>query len=247
MTDEHEPAALRTDAQLLLAHWREADDMPAAARARVLRRLARPTPVATPEPRGNPWTWVLAVAAALALVWWASVQRGREAEASRHGPGSQAAAIEGGATELERAGSRSPQPPTIAELPPAELPTVAPPAPPSPAPTTPSVTPPRHRDAAPPIDADPPESTLEAERVLIAEAWQRLAAKDPAGALALVDDHARRFAEGILAPERRAVAIVARCIRGDGDAQTRAATWIAADPRSPLVARVRAACDLRGP
>ena len=54
----------------------------------------------------------------------------------------------------------------------------------------------------------------------------------------------RQFAEGVLAPERRAVSIVARCKRGDADAHARAQTWLTAEPRSPLVARVRDACSI---
>lgn len=239
-----EPAALRADARRMLAHWRAADDMPAGARARVQRRLMAAAPREVPAKRpASTWTWALAVAAALVLVWWASAQRRREAEAARVSAREQAAAVDGDTAPGARATIGSDVRPSAAQLPPAELPTTIAPVAPVQRPTSSPRVPTERSDDTPAVI----DSTLERERILIERAWQALAAGDPDAALRSVDEHARHFAEGILAPERRAVAIVARCARGDADAVERAHTWLAAEPRSPLVARVRAACKVIEP
>lgn len=238
---EPEPTLLRADARRLLAHWREADDMPVAARRRVLRRLTEPRAVAAPERRANPWTWIVAVAAALILVWWIGAPRARDARAVPAPAGEQAAAIDDAGADPSRARTT---PAPAAVLPPAELP---PPADATPVPQRPTPSARPRSESAVPQPSITDASTLERERVLIEQAWHAVATGDPAGALARVDEHARHFPEGVLAPERRAVAIVARCIRRDADAEARATTWLAAEPRSPLATRVRAACNLPAP
>lgn len=232
---DREPDELRGDAQRLLAMWRDAQDMPADARARVRRRLEAPTQVQAATPSTRTWTIAVALAAAIVLAWWVSTLGERTIEAQRDPAREQAS---------DRAREDAPQiAPAVA---PAELP-----SPRSDAPTI-----------EPPIEAMPLESpakstarpraapteitasTLAREKALIQQAWETLAKGDPAAALRVVDTHAREFPEGVLAPERRAVAIVARCKRGDADAKERAQKFLATDPRSLLSARVRAACEI---
>ena len=69
-----------------------------------------------------------------------------------------------------------------------------------------------------------------------------LAQGNTAGALAVADEHARRFEHGLLAPERDAVETIARCRRGEGEGPGRAAAFHRAHPGSPLADRVDDAC-----
>jgi hypothetical protein len=89
---------------------------------------------------------------------------------------------------------------------------------------------------------DPSGSTLAAERELVARAWGALALGETAQALEAAAEHARRFPEGLLAPERTAIDAIARCRRGDADGPRRASAFHRAHPRSPLVERVDEAC-----
>src|SRR5262249_48192912 len=136
--------------------------------------------------------------------------------------------------------------PEVATLPPAELPATPPavvaPAQPSSVPASPT-----KKDARPRGEegSEAPaafSSTLAREKVLVEKAWSALAAGDPDAALARVAEHEREIPDGVLAPERRAIAVIAHCKRGDANAAARARAWLAAQPESPLFARVKAAC-----
>lgn len=235
---DREPDDLRSDARRMLVLWRDADDIPADARRRVQRRLAAADTVDPKVSGTRTWTIAVAVAAAVILAWWVAAYRSQTTQA-RHDPTHEQASDHAATRNGEMA------PTSATTLPPAELP--------APSGVVADVDDggditvadePVQRPRSVVGDAPRSGSTLERERLLIQAAWKLLAAGDPDGALLLVDTHARQFAEGVLAPERRAVAIVAWCKRGDADATSRAATWLTAQPRSPLAGRVRAACNL---
>jgi hypothetical protein len=93
--------------------------------------------------------------------------------------------------------------------------------------------------------ADVP-STLEAETRLLREAEVSLRAGDAQRALALLDEHAARFAGGILQEERAAERILALCALGrTGEARAEVDRFLLERPRSPLADRVRASCAAR--
>lgn len=88
-----------------------------------------------------------------------------------------------------------------------------------------------------------PESTIEIETRLLRDAESVRRAGDGARALALLDEHAARFPNGVLAEERAAGRIFALCDLGRlSDATIEAQRFLAERPRSPLAARVRASC-----
>ena len=118
------------------------------------------------------------------------------------------------------------------ELPVVESPAQAP---------APIVVPPRaHRSAARPVARDD-ASTLAAETALLRDADRALRAGDTATALARLDEHAARFPNGALAPERSAERLIVLCQLGVAD--PRAVTrFLDARSGSPLAARVRRAC-----
>jgi hypothetical protein len=246
LDDELEPAPLRADARRMLATWREADAMPRAVKGRVWRRLHRPSRVQSPR-RDTAWVLAVAIAAAVLLVWWGVANVWRAAQDDSAPRIDQAvdhrddAAHGQPVVELQR----TVEPPVVAPTP-GPSPTIAPPV------QTPTARnalepPARPRSVAPPREeapvADATTTTLARERDLIARAWSALAHGDPASALARAAEHEQAFPDGLLAPERRAIAVIARCKRGDRDADVAAQAWIAAQPRSPLVNRVRVACE----
>ncbi len=247
--DGAEPDTLRDDAARMLGHWRDADSMPPAAHARVWRRLASPanSRPASGSARSG-WTWAIALAAALVLAWWVSAWLRRDTERTH------AEAFDAAVHTVD------PQPPRVDSVvaaplthtTPAELPAVTPspaPTPPGPAgeplgtpPTKrPTTTPPAVMPAATPL---PEPSSLTRERGLIERAWQALTDGDPATALLRAAEHGREFPTGVLAPERRAIVVIARCTRQDAGAAGQAAQWLAAEPGSVLARRVRAACSV---
>ncbi|HWB81151.1 MAG TPA: hypothetical protein VG755_39580 [Nannocystaceae bacterium] len=236
--DDDEPAPLRADALQLVAHWREHDAMPRVSQARVWRRLEDEAP--QPRAHGNARVWTIAfavmAAAALVVAWW-SFGPSRRTVAER-GKGEQASDRRIG-DDAKAAAQRTPE---VATLPPAELPATPPAiAPAQPMPASPTKKEARTRTQAPEA-AEPFSSTLAREKVLVERAWSALAAGDPDAALARVAEHAREIPDGVLAPERRAIAVIAHCKRGDANAAARARAWLAAEPDSPLSARVKAAC-----
>jgi len=86
-------------------------------------------------------------------------------------------------------------------------------------------------------------TTLEAETRLVRAGVAALHERDPVRALALFDEHARRYPSGTLAEERAAARVNALCDLGQVDnAQAAAAAFLRDRPSSPLAARVRTAC-----
>jgi len=86
----------------------------------------------------------------------------------------------------------------------------------------------------------PAGDTLEAELALVNEA-QRVLASDPKRALALAEEHAKRFPDGALAQEREVVAISALLALGRRDAAvSRGAKFAATWPRSAHLVRISA-------
>jgi hypothetical protein len=82
------------------------------------------------------------------------------------------------------------------------------------------------------------------ERDLIAKAWGALSAGDGSEATRWAKQHAREFPDGILGPERRALIVIVDCQASRAGAGARARKWLDQQPRSPLVARVRNACEI---
>jgi hypothetical protein len=84
-----------------------------------------------------------------------------------------------------------------------------------------------------------PASDLAAENTLIGRARASLATS-PAASLAAVDEHARRFPRGELAPEREYLRVSAlRSLGRHDEARTRARSYLATYPKSPHAAAVR--------
>jgi hypothetical protein len=102
--------------------------------------------------------------------------------------------------------------------------------------------------SAPPTVASAPapteRSALAEETRLLREADRALRAGNAETALALVDEHATRFPDGVLAPERSAERLIALCQSGKSDAAA-AARFLAGRASSPLAARVKQACGVR--
>jgi hypothetical protein len=133
--------------------------------------------------------------------------------------------------------SEPPGPATVVESPAVE--NLAPP-PSQPEPRAPLPSRPSH--ASPPVQAPAAPSVAE-ELQLLRAAEERFHAGAPAQALALLDDHARRFPRGVLAEERRASRILALCQLGQvAVATSEADTFVAQHPSSPFVEKVRHAC-----
>jgi hypothetical protein len=88
-------------------------------------------------------------------------------------------------------------------------------------------------------------STLEQELPLLQSAQEALRGGDTDRALGLLETHAKRFPDGMLAQERRAVHAMAVC-RKNGRAAGRAEAdeFLLDAPASPLAQRVRAVCSL---
>jgi TolA-binding protein len=84
-------------------------------------------------------------------------------------------------------------------------------------------------------------STLAAETKLLRDADRALRAGDTATALARLDEHAARFPNGALAPERAAEWLIVLCEVGAADPRA-VSQFLAARSGSPLAARVRRAC-----
>jgi hypothetical protein len=90
-------------------------------------------------------------------------------------------------------------------------------------------------------EAAPPSSELG----LLTAMQLALRGGDNARALALVDEHARRFPTSSLAPEREGARALARCAEAaPGEARRLGQAFLSSYPVSPLGARVRATCGL---
>jgi hypothetical protein len=103
------------------------------------------------------------------------------------------------------------------------------------------VTPPKRvsRPSAPGV----PEADLEQELSLMERAQQSLTQGDPEGALSSLDQHAAEHPDGLLSIERQGVRAIALCQSGSRDEGQRVARrFLNSSPKSPVAARVRAAC-----
>jgi hypothetical protein len=84
-------------------------------------------------------------------------------------------------------------------------------------------------------------STLTEETRLLREADRALRSGNSERALTLLDEHATRFPDGVLEPERSAERIIAACKTGRSDAAA-AKQYLGQHPGSPFTARIQLAC-----
>ena len=86
-------------------------------------------------------------------------------------------------------------------------------------------------------------STLREEATLLERAQRALAANSPGLALAILDEHARRFPSGALREEREAASVLALCGLGRvSEARSLARAFVTAAPHSVLVPRLDRSC-----
>jgi outer membrane protein assembly factor BamD (BamD/ComL family) len=79
---------------------------------------------------------------------------------------------------------------------------------------------------------------------VLRQAQEDLRAGLPAQALSRLTEYDRRFGTGALEEERRAVAAIALCLANPGsEAKAKAEHFVRTAPESPLVERVRSACQ----
>jgi hypothetical protein len=89
----------------------------------------------------------------------------------------------------------------------------------------------------------PSADDLVEETHLLREANVATRAGDPVRALALLEEHARRFPRGVLGEERDAERVLALCAAGrTAEAHAAAQRFLAARPGSALAGRVRSSC-----
>lgn len=267
-TPRRSPAPLPRDARAALAAYREAEQIPARIRDRIwdvvgAEDAPEPAfdPLGEPAPsgrRGTAWVGIgLAIAATLALAWrlGGSLAEQREAQAVSPAAAMQAdgdpaegrarARVERrigehGSASSTTGSARSPDEPVRSVATPGHEERAE-------SARQPATRPRRHPDVprkprVDPLAAPASTSTLAAERELVAKAWRALAQGNTAGALGTAAEHARRFPDGLLTPEREAIEAITHCRRGEGDPVVRAAAFHRVHPRSPLAERVDRAC-----
>lgn len=90
----------------------------------------------------------------------------------------------------------------------------------------------------------PASSEMIEEIALVRAMHEALAAQAPARAIALADEHSRRFPQGRLGLEVEGLRIVAECRRTGSSAETMATAdaFVQSHPLAPVVDRVRSAC-----
>lgn len=261
MTEPHDDLpALDPRAAALLATYRRSRAMPPAARARVHDRLSGTCPQAHVLPlmsrRHHGAAWAVALALAAAVLLWLA-RRGPDL-AEKTGDAATMSPAHAAPTAASDASLLAP-PPAAPRSEPSITPAVAP-APeavrPRLKPTDRRESPPRdpaaldRRDdphASPDLDDAPPAqpaSDLRGERELLARGWQSLAGGDAGAAARDAGEHARRWPEGVLAPERRALEAAASCVADPSRDAELARAFLADHPRSPLARRVRDVCRL---
>jgi hypothetical protein len=100
---------------------------------------------------------------------------------------------------------------------------------------------------APPL-SPPPSPAFDRDDLALIERMQlALRDGDVAHALALADEHERRFPTSRFTPEREGAKTIARCAHEDARTAIDAArAFTVRYPDSPLTARVRVACDRNG-
>lgn len=239
------PPPLPENMRALLGAYRAHTAMPEEARERVAQRLVEPE-VSTP-PR-SPWRWGMGAAVAAGLLLWlvaglrADPLAPREDAVGSQAP-AQASTDEGGQARVvpppQGARRATPTtPPPTAERPDAER--VPPTSPPESAPA--ARTPPRVRTPKATAPPDPPAaSRLGEENRLIARTWSHVRAAEYDKARAQLDQHARTFAAGVLAPEREALRVIVQCLEHPEHA-TAALSAYERRGQTALRAKVREAC-----
>ncbi len=258
------PPALSPELRAMLGTYREAQAMPADAKARVQDRLR------TTDERRPIWLWASVGAVAAALLLWAGVASmlGSTQTSAESDPGSQAA-MQATASDGETAVAAQPPEPGAApfrspvgrEIEPVPLepgPESFDPEPepsrepvPEPLPEPGARKKPRRPKSAAAPEPEPqpveivpqtPASRLGAENRLIAKTWEHLRANRYAQAKASLHEHASAFPHGVLAPERRALQVIVDCLANPQAAAGKAQAY-AASGRSTLLAKVRSACN----
>lgn len=99
-----------------------------------------------------------------------------------------------------------------------------------------------HAITEPPPPRSSVTDNVDAELVLLARAQHALKRGDASGALEALARHSREHPRGALAVEREGLRAVASCESKRTDGRALAERFIAANPQSPLVARVRGSC-----
>lgn len=94
-----------------------------------------------------------------------------------------------------------------------------------------------------PVPTQSPDA-LRLEADLLGRAWVAIETRDLPTTRTLLAEHADRFPNGALVPERRACEVVAACLADERDATTSAERYLAAHGASHLAARVRSGCGL---
>ncbi len=96
-------------------------------------------------------------------------------------------------------------------------------------------------------EAPPPDpTTAAAEAELLRHADAARQAGDPSSALALLEEHRSRFANGMLVQEREAERVILLCALGrHDDARAAGYAFLRNWPRSPLASRVQGSCGGR--
>lgn len=91
-----------------------------------------------------------------------------------------------------------------------------------------------------------PGTQLGEEAMLLSKAHAALRSGNPRGAIQFLKEHQARFPTGGLRSERNAALAIAYCQAGDRTAgQARAEAFRRANPGSPMIGRLEAACDLK--
>lgn len=264
---EHEELAPEPFMANMLAAYRDAEDMPSDAKARVQRRLESAPVVSAGDSAaaGSRGLWVgaavIAVVAAILVV-------PRLGDDDAPGPADVAESrtddpIEGasmGGTSPERETSPAPEPapaPAPEEASDDDLDTVDEPGEAAVEPADEGADRKRSgtarkahrrsqaaaRESGPAPEELSPADSLAAETALLRRAQAALSSGKPRSAFSILREHAQRFPEGVLAEERRALEVVALCDDGQVKrGRKQAKTFLAKHPGSALRERVAAAC-----
>lgn len=229
------PTSEQADRLLAAIHRGAVDDEGAAAPAYPLARRA-----GGGRARAAVVGLGLLAAAVLAALTWPGGQARRDPRGRHDAAVDQANGRAGGGEAVDAPPRSTAAPDTTA---PTSVEVDAPPRAPA-GPGRPAA--PARRGAAPaqasePGAAEGPAGALAGELAFVREVHARLAAGDPAGALARVDEYPRLHAAGLLREEVAALRVIAGCgLRRDAAA---AAAFEQAHPRSLFAERVRRSCE----
>lgn len=259
---ELDEAAPEPHMAAMLSAYRDEEDMPADAKARVQRRLEAAPVLAVTEPiaASSRGLWIgVAVAAVVAAI----IVVPRLGSDASHDSGSSAAYEGARPPSVERAVQPAVEREITAK--PERTPDLAPEpeqtagdgasvdeavAPVSAGPDAPRRKPAkagtgsRHQRAEPePAERLSPADSLAEETALLRRAQASLSDGKPRGALSALREHKQRFSEGVLAEERRALTVVALCDDGQVErGRKEARSFSRKHPGSALQERVAAAC-----